>query len=164
MAYILSAQRDRDAPAQRLWREYVEYLHANRTAFPPGAFALATSDWYYGSSDPRAPHDAWLEWARFEEPALGARQEVRALSLRVRLLGAYHDNYLEFFYPQVYSYTLTHNTSDSGHGDWRYDEFRLSSRGHLIHEIEWTSAPGSEARWLIEASDVRLTIIPRTGV
>lgn len=164
MAYILSAQRDQDAPTQGLWREYKQYLQANRTAFPPGAFALATSDWYFGCSDHRAPHDAWLEWARFEEPCLGDRHEVRALSLRVRLLGAYHDNYLEFFYPQVYSYALSHNTTSSGHGDWQYDEFRLSSRGHLIHEIEWTGAPGSEARWLIEASDVQLAIISRTAV
>jgi hypothetical protein len=165
MAYILAAQRDQDGPeAERLWREYERYIQANRASFPPGAFALATSDWNYGFSDHRAPHDAWLEWAKFDEPATGERNETRYLSLRVRLLGAYHDNYLELFYPRVYAYTLTHNIASSGHGDWRYDEFRLSPKGHLIHEIEWASYPDSDARWLIEASDVEYSVIARTEV
>jgi hypothetical protein len=162
MAYILAAQRDQGgSEAERLWREYDRYLNANRATFPPGAFALATSDWYYGFDDHRAPHDAWLEWARFEEPAQGERQEDRELSLRVRLLGAYHDNYLEFFYPRVFAYTLAHSLAKDGHGDWRYDEFRLSPTGHLIHEIEWAASLDSEARWVIEASDVQLAVIPR---
>ena len=48
--------------------------------------------------------------------------------------------------------------------DWRYDEFRLSPAGHVLHEIEWAGAPSVEARWLIEASDVQLTTYPRAGV
>jgi hypothetical protein len=47
------------------------------------------------------------------------------------------------------------------HGDWRYDEFRLSERGHLIHEIEW--AYGVECRafsWIIEADDIDFRWIP----
>lgn len=42
-----------------------------------------------------------------------------------------------------------------GHGDWRYDEFRVTDAGHLVHEIEWWAA-GEAGRWLIEAGDVRL--------
>ena len=162
MAYILSAQRDqggREALAH--WREYEQYVRSNQARFPPDAYALAISDWYYGFSDHRAPHAAWLEWARFEEPASGPRNEVRHLSLRVRLLGAYHDMYLEFFYPKVFSYSLANPGSSGGHGDWRYDEFRLSPEGHLIHEVEWAGAPGTEARWLIEASDVHFSAAAR---
>jgi|SRR5438105_6386782 len=162
MAYILSAQRDQGGPqALELWREYERYVRSNEAVFPPGAYALATSDWYFGFSDHRAPHDAWLEWAKFEEPASGQRGEVRHLSLRVRLLGAYHDVYLEFFYPKVYAYSLSNSTSDRGHSDWRYDEFRLSPNGHLLHEIEWAGSPGIEAHWLIEASDVEFSVLPR---
>jgi hypothetical protein len=160
MSWILSAQRDGGPDdAARAWQDYQRYLRDNAHRFPPGAFALATSDWYHGFSDPRAPHDAWLEWARFEEPASGDRRQNRQVSLRIRLLGAYHDHALEFYYPTVYAYTLDSANSAQGHGDWRYDEFRLSAQGRLIHEIEWSGLSG-QARWLIEASDVEFTAQP----
>jgi len=164
MTYILADQGHQDEPeATRLWEAYQRYIGENKSAFPSGAYELATSDWYYGFTDHRAPHDAWLEWARFEEPATGSRSESRQLSLRVRLLGAYHDQYLEFFYPVVYSYSLVNLASSCGHADWRYDEFRLSPAGHLVHEIEWAGGPGVEARWLIEASDVQFNIYRGRG-
>jgi hypothetical protein len=163
MAYILSAQRDPGPPASvDSWNRYQAYLRENEARFPPGAYALATSDWYFGFSDHRAPHDAWLESATFSEPSQGERNENRTLSLRLRLLGAYHDHWLEFFYPQVYSYTLSNSAAAGGHGDWRYDEFRLSSSGNLLHEIEWAGPPGVEARWVIEATDVIFGSVPRS--
>ncbi len=156
--YILAAERHQPEPeASRLWREYEAYLKDNASRFPPGALALATSDWYYGFSDHRAPHDAWLETATFAEPASGERSELRSLNLRVTLLGAYHDYILEFFYPQVFSYSLATPAAEAGHFDWRYDEFRLSESGRLIHEIEWAGPPGYAGRWLIEASDVQFS-------
>ncbi len=83
----------------------------------------------------------------------------RVTSIRMRLLGAYHDGYIEFFYPRVFRYTLLSSPSliDLGAlaGDWLYDEFRLSPEGHLIREIEWAGSRGDEGpRWIIEASDV----------
>ena len=164
MAYILSAQRDQDdlQEARRLWREYEQYLKSNEARFPQGAYELATSDWYFGFKDHRAPHEAWLQEVRLEEIAEGERGEARTTALRIRLLGAYHDMWLEFFYPQVYSYTLSGPATHRGHGDWRYDEFRLSEGGHLLHEIEWAGRPSVPGgRWIIEASDVRFTYEPR---
>lgn len=164
MTYILSAQRnlDDEAEAMRLWNLYRQYLRENETKFPPGAFSIASSDWYYGFDDHRAPHDAWLETATFSEPATGERSEVRHLSLRLRLLGAYHDRWLEFFYPKVFAYEMSGERTGSGHGDWLYDEFRLSSKGRLLHEIEWAGKAGSDgSRWLIEASDVEFTTYER---
>ncbi|MEO8153877.1 MAG: hypothetical protein ABI605_12460 [Rhizobacter sp.] len=161
MTYILSAQRNLDdvSEARRLWEAYREYIGQNAFRFPPGALKLAQSDWYYGFSDHRAPHDAWLEWVKFEEPATGKRNEVRHLSLRLRLLGAYHDQWLEFFYPKVLAYEIANDESTSGHGDWLYDEFRLSPKGNLLHEIEWAGKAGSNgSRWLIEASDVEFSV------
>ena len=40
-----------------------------------------------------------------------------------------------------------------GHQDWRYDEFRVTDQGHVLHEIEWNGFLET-GRWLIEASDV----------
>jgi hypothetical protein len=162
MTYILSDQRDQDEPvAGRLWETYENYLQENKAAFPPRAYALAFSDWYYGFDDHRAPHDAWLEWEKFEEHASGERNENRYLSLRLRLLGAYHEHYIEFFYPIVYAYKMSSPNCEDGHADWRYDEFRITPEGHLLHEIEWAGSPGIESRWVIEASDVEFTVYPR---
>jgi hypothetical protein len=166
MSYILSAQRNVDDvdEARRQWELYRAYVRDNETRFPPGAFRLANSDWYYGFEDHRAPHDAWLESAALVEHATGRRSEVRHLSLRLRLLGAYHDRWLEFFYPKVLAYEMSNEQSEAGHGDWLYDEFRLSPQGNLIHEIEWAGRAGSNGnRWLIEASDVEFTAHERSA-
>jgi hypothetical protein len=158
MAYILSKERDGSVTEmKRSWERYMSYLHNNEQRFPPGAYSLATSDWYFGASDHRAPHDAWLEEVVIAEPSSGERHEVRETSVRFRLLGAYHDKVLEFVYPKVFAYTFTVPTAQYGHYDWRYDEFRLSEAGNLVHEIEWAGPPGYAARWIIEASDVLFT-------
>jgi hypothetical protein len=165
MSFILSAQLDADnCDPRALWQKYQEYVRANERAFTPGAFALATAEWFFGSDDHRAPHDAWLESAVFAEPSAGSRSEIRSLNLRVRLLGAYHDQYLELFYPHVYSYTFSHSAVAEGHFDWRYHELRISERGRLVHEIEWAGRPGVEGRWLLEVSDVQFTTTPRNAV
>jgi hypothetical protein len=158
MAYILSKERDGSVEeARRNWERYVAYLRKNEAGFPPGAYSLATSDWYFGATDHRAPHDAWLEEVVIAEPASGERHEVRETSIRARLMGAYHDKILEFFYPKVFAYAFTVPTAQYGHYDWRYDEFRLNEAGNLIHEIEWAGPPGYAAHWVIEASDVVFT-------
>jgi hypothetical protein len=59
----------------------------------------------------------------------------------------------------VFTYRLDAWEGEQGHRDWRYDEFRLSEAGHLLHEIEWAGA-NSTSRWLIEASDVEYTWEP----
>ena len=150
--FVLAAD-GRDEDVAGAFKRYKNYLQSNREKFPPSAYALATSDWYFGFGDHRAPHDAWLERAEFAEIATGQRRENRHLSLTVRLLGAYHDGFIELHYPRVFAYRLDVNDSAAGHRDWRYDELRPSENGHLIHEIEWHHA-GPTARWQIEASDL----------
>jgi hypothetical protein len=152
--FILSAERDGPEPhAQECFQRYAEYLEANKHRFPPGAHALATSSWFHGFSDHRAPHDAWLDAVTIEEPASGDRREVRTVAIRIRLLGAYHDGHIELVYPRVFRYQLALDRGEQGHCDWRYDEFRLSEGGHMIHEIEWAGMDDT-GRWVIEASDV----------
>jgi hypothetical protein len=154
MTYILAPERDAD-PAGAFAR-YRDYLQQESRRFPPGALGLATSAWYLDAADHRAPHDAWLLGASLEETGKGARSEERTVSLRLRLLGAYHDFELELYYPRVFAYTFHGPTVDVGHRDWRYDEFRLDAAGRLIHEIQWHS-PNECAHWVITANDVVFT-------
>jgi hypothetical protein len=157
--FILADQRDSDVTGS--FARYSEYLGKNGHRFPRSALALATSDWYFGFSSHQAPHDSWLESVQVFEPSSGERCELRATSILIRLLGAYHDGYIEFHYPTVFEYRLTAGTLGQGHGDWRYDEFRLDEEGRLVHEIEWASY-GANNTWVIVASDVHHKWLPFT--
>ena len=157
MAYYLSKERKKDVVGS--YRRYQEYLRKHEAQFPRGAFELGTAEWWQNGNDHRSPHDAWLESAIFSEQKSG---ESRITSLRVRLLAAHHDGFIELFYPRVFNYSLTSPTCERGLGDWLYDEFRLSPTGKIIHEIEWAGFPHDEdSRWIIEASDIEYKWIPK---
>jgi hypothetical protein len=155
----LLAADGRDDDTAGAFERYRAHLASSRDSFPHSAYALATSDWYFNFSDHRCPHDGWLESLSLTEPVSGARNEVRSVSMRVRLLGAYHNGHIELLYPRVFGYRLSVNDGECGHHDWRYDELRLSARGHVIHEIEWYRL-NEIGSWLIEASDVEFRWIP----
>ncbi|WAU72229.1 MULTISPECIES: hypothetical protein [unclassified Acinetobacter] len=149
--FILSNERTSDNP--ECFGQYKAYLTQHKNIFPSKAYSLATSEWYGNFNDPRCPHDAWLENIKIEERNSGDRQENRYITITIRLLGAYHDGFIELIYPQVFNYQLNCNHGIQGHRDWRYDELRINDQGHLIHEIEWYDLNES-SRWLIEASDI----------
>ena len=151
MPFILSQQRHDNV--EQAFRNYHKYILSNKATFPPSAYELATSDWYFSFDDHKAPHDAWLEELIISEHAGGARNELRNISIRIKLLGPYHDGYIEYFYPRVFKYDINNGNSAPSHGDWRFDEFRVSKSGNLIHEIEWVG-DGPPGTWLIEANDV----------
>lgn len=153
MAFILGREREGDVAAA--FRAYDRYLTEHRHRFPPGAYALATADWYFNPEDHRCPHDAWLQHIVVHETGEGSRHEERSANLSIQLLGAYHDLVLTFTYTGLHRYVLEGTDVTRGHMDWRYDEFRLSDVGNLIHEIEWCGAHET-GRWLLEATDVRL--------
>ncbi len=152
--FILSTD-GRDADVDGQFKRYRDYLDTSKPLFPAMAFALATSDWYYGCHNHRGPHDARLEGAVVSEKDSRECEGKRHVSLTIRLLGAYNDGRIELFYPEVYSYKFDVWDATFGHYDWRYDELRLSDRKFLLHEIEWCGASNT-GRWLIEASDVEL--------
>jgi hypothetical protein len=167
VTFILAAERhpspDTGPDAvTRGFAAYRRYLESHRDQFPVSAFALATSGWYFDFSDHRCPHDAWLEAVCVEEPATGERQERRVVSIRIRLLGAYHDGHIELYYPRVWKYVFELTDGDHGHRDWQYDEFRVTPDGRVAHEIEW-SGFADAGRWLIEASDVQFSWIPKSA-
>jgi hypothetical protein len=158
MVYILTAELDAETVPGTAFARYQAYLAMVRERFPPQAFALATSRWYFDNTDHRAPHDAWLEEARLVEVSEPSHRAARRLDLHVRLLGAYHDGWIDLHYRDVTRYQLSHavlprTRPGQGHRDWRYDEFRLTTEGRVLHEIEWWDI-GPTANWVIEAADV----------
>ena len=119
------------------------------------------SEWYFDPHDHRRPHDAWLDSITIAEHATGDETERRVTAIRVRLLGAYHDGFIELFYPQVIRYSLSSPSSLRGLGDWLYDEFRVDQGGDFINEVEWAGFPRDEgSRWIIESSDIEFHWIP----
>ena len=158
MTFLLTSDgRERDVVSA--FRRYREYLEAQRDVFPPSAYTLATSDWYFDPQDHRCPHDAWLERCELIETSTGERSEKRTLSLRLRMLGAYHDGHIEIIYPRVFAYSFSLVDSLRGHCDWRFDELRISDRGNVIHEIEWADDQKT-GLWIIEASDLEYRWAP----
>jgi hypothetical protein len=154
MTYMLTA--DVFDESRNGYAEYLAYLEANRERFPPGAYALATSDWYHGFTDPRAPHDARLLAVTVAE--VESSPSASDVTIRIRLSSA-EGGEIELFYPRVFAYRMDLQRGKRGHRDWRYDEFRLTDDGHLLHEIEWWSSEET-ARWIIEADDVEHRWIP----
>lgn len=123
---------------------------------PPGAMKLALwSDWYDFSVH-HGPHDAHLMEARLFQAASGEFLEDAVLSLNIELLGAYHDGKINLRYPHVFRYEIGSQDCTLPMNDWRYDEFKLSDNGRLLHEIEW----GNGDRWLIEADDIEYKWLP----
>ncbi len=117
---------------------------------------LALAMEWYDFSVHQCPHDAWLEEFKLTESSSGGNIAERSCSLEVQLLGAYHDGRIMLRYPKVFSHQISVADCGRGMGDWRYDEFRLSERGHLLHEIEWADGH----RWLIEANDIEFEWVP----
>ena len=158
MTYLLAAD-GRDDDVAGAFERYRDYLVSSRDSFPPSAYALATSEWYFNFSDHRCPHDGCLESLSLTEATSGAQREVRSVSMRIRLLGAYHDGHIELLYPRVFGYRFSVSNGGRGHRDWRYDELRLSGDDHVIHEIEWCGL-NEIGSWLIESSDVEFRWTP----
>jgi len=129
---------------------YREYLRSVKERLPASAFEFATAAWHYDYSDHRCPHDSWVESLTIDEPARGGRLEDRSLRISTRLLGAFHDGHLMLDYADVQMYSLENPKTRSGHGDWLFDEIRLSENGIVLHEVLFSN----DSLWLIEAKDI----------
>ena len=151
MTYILSSERDKDDSLA--FSNYEEYLTTHKDKFPKSVFNLASSEWWYDFNNHKCPHDAWLERMLILEPSKGERNEERTTEIKVMLLGAYHDGYIELSYKNAVSIKIDSYHVIQGHKNWRYDEFRYSEAGLFFHEIEWAGYEGT-ANWIIEAENI----------
>jgi hypothetical protein len=159
MAFIL--RKDRSFNSFEEWKAgseaYRQYLESIKTQLPTNAYEFAIASWRFSPESHMDPHDSWLESLTIREPASGERAEIRSVDITIRLLGSYHDGRIEIIYKNVQSYSIHSSPqANDGHGDWLYDEIRLSERGYMLHEIEW--ARGSE--WLIECADFTYCWMP----
>ena len=165
MAYVLGNDivgADADLGLfERKWREYHDYLESVRGRMPLSAFEFATAPWHYNFADHRSLHDSWVDALVISEPARGDRHEIRSLEIEVRLLAPYHDGITTLKYRGVVSYSLdaqfVSSPRGNGHGDWLGDELRLSTRGSVLHEIEFRHG----SRWIIECEDIEWLYTPQ---
>jgi hypothetical protein len=84
---------------------------------------------------------------------------LRHVEIAIRLLGAFHDGYLELSYPGVRHYSLSGASGISkneGLGDRVSDEIRLSERSLVGHEVLLRN----ESRWSIESLAIHVCWIP----
>jgi hypothetical protein len=137
---------------------YPAYLDTIKDQLPSNARDFAEADWHYDFTNPKCPHDSWVETITIFEPADGETKDDRGLEIMVRLLGAFHDGFIELRYKGVFEYEMSGTSDESWpkihrpHGDWLIDEIRLSENGRVIHEIKFT-----RARWLIQCEDIVYT-------
>lgn len=169
MSYILTKDLPNteshiyDKRSKQNWQAYQNRLQKIKKRMSPSVQEYALADWHYNPSDHRCPHDAWLEHLIIRELASGERSEIRTLQIEIRLLGAYHDGYIELLYKDVESYCLDQphrrgqwETTEKGHKDWKVDEVDLSKNGYILHEIEWQDG----GHWFIECRDFEFKWIP----
>ncbi|HSE25293.1 MAG TPA: hypothetical protein VLB68_26765 [Pyrinomonadaceae bacterium] len=144
---------------------YREYLESIREKLPASTYQFAIADWHYDPQSHECPHDAWVESLVISELFSGDRREKRRLEITVKLLGAYHDGYIDIVYQGVESYLLETPAGfeapplNVGHGDWLRDEIRYSERGFVVHEIEFSRG----TNWLIECTDIIYRWTPFTS-
>lgn len=157
MAFVLRKDGSQDSHEAFVesWRRYREYLASISEHLPASAREFALAEWRHDFRDHRAPHDAWVESINIFETATGERQEIRQTHIKVRLLGAYHDGHIEINYVNVFGYSI--GSACKSHGDWGYDEIRLSDGGNVLHEVEIGSAT-----WVIECKDIHYVWHPKS--
>ncbi|MCI0402437.1 MAG: hypothetical protein L0212_02805 [Acidobacteria bacterium] len=125
---------------------------------PAHVYEFAIAEWHYNPDFHQSLHDSWVESVSIVESTIGGDRHRRKLDISVRLLGPYHDGYIELRYADVHSYSM--NVQRGGgwdppsqyrhHGDWLIDEVRLSDRGQVVHEVEFSTG----SRWIIESQDL----------
>jgi hypothetical protein len=159
--YILTKdfneENPRDFPfVNSRYEDYRQYLDSISEDLPISARAFALADWRLDPQNHKCPHDSWVESLSIFEVSSGERQQNRITEIVVKLLGAYHDGYLQLNYKNTLNYSLSKSGSDKSHGDWMYDEVRLSENGLVLHEIEFSN----ETAWIIECEDIEFTWTP----
>jgi|HubBroStandDraft_3_1064219.scaffolds.fasta_scaffold147629_2 hypothetical protein len=115
------------------WEAIHRYNATIADRLPVGAKTLAFAEWHYNASDPRCPHDSWIQ--SIELKTADTFNDLRGVLLLV--LGAYHDRLISFDYSGVTDFEIQ---GQLVHGprrlDWLYDELHLTESGEVEHLIE----------------------------
>jgi hypothetical protein len=100
-------EHPRDFPLIKFrFDEYKNYLHSVIEQFPESAREFALVEWRLDATDHRCPHDSWVEYLRIIEESAEKTRRQRTLHIELRLLGAYHDGFLDLNYVNVKKYSL----------------------------------------------------------
>jgi len=148
---------------QKQFEAYQVYLESIRERLPHETSCFVTALWYYDTRHSQCPHDSWVEFLTISEMVEQDDIQARHVNIHVKLLGAYHDGYIDFFYKKVRHYDLKVPTNlhlmtkyRLGHGDWLIDEIRLSGDSLVIHEIAFSNGH----TWTIECESIDYQWIP----
>jgi hypothetical protein len=136
---------------------YAAYLESVRGQLPAHVYAFAADPNHFNLNSRSSLHDAWLEKLCVVEPATGSRSEVRAIEIHLRLLGPFHDRYINLVYTGVSMYDLgaparpgEPRFTHTAHGDLLTHEVRFEN-DRLVHEILFER----KVTFLIECSDIK---------
>lgn len=138
-------------PFHDKWAEIDHYNKAIAPSLPLGARTLALAEWHYNASDPRCPHDSWLQSIEILTENSKVIQGVR-----LRLLGPYHDQVIRVDYANVTDFSVQGQlVAGNRNLDWLYDEVHLCDAGSVEHLIEFEACVVR-----IECADLVVTHIP----
>lgn len=122
---------------RKAWDAYRDYLSRFKQTSAGLSCGFVFEEWYYDYSDPRSPHDSWIESIAISEKAIHKRAD-RETSISVTALGAFHDRVLLFQYESVSRYSMENmDTGNGGHGDWLVDEFEFLPGDLIKHHIRF---------------------------
>ncbi len=133
---------------------YPPYFEKVKHRFPPGALAFASAEGRYDINDRRCLHDAWVESFHVIEGNDDCGDRRRGIRIEARLLGPYHDRYVNLSYADVQRFSVDVRRFQQmdcyrAFGDLLIDEVRLGRRGLVVHEAQFTNG-----RWVIECADI----------
>jgi len=146
---------------EKRFEGYVAYLRSQSSHEARGAWAFASADWHYDSSDPRSPKYATLRDLRIVEEDTG---DATVLHVYARLLSYSGRRLFTMKYSDVRRYDLNNENSNrvsigqgrTTHGQLLLDEFEFLLDGTVVHHIRWNN----EALWAVCCSDLTVLWSP----
>ena len=114
-------------------------------------YEFAASPWRFDASDSRCPHDSWLKDLIITSNPQEKIPENVSTRVFVRLLGAYHDGFIEITYEDVFDYSISPLNMLLNKDDWLEDQIKLLDSGRVRNTINWASGK----IWTIECSEIQ---------
>jgi WD40 repeat protein len=145
LPYLIDIPEIPDIPTSEIesrFSDYYEYVESIKSRLTDSTYAFASVSRY--PEDVLTIHGAWLESLSLDVIASGRRLEDRASDISVRLLGAFHDGYIELRYVNATSFSFVPVQ------EWQYDEIHLTKEGRVIHTIRFDE----NSHWIIECDSI----------